>query len=113
MEFATQSPAHLISGGKDVQNELGLFSSDSVLEILRMILAELLWLRCSQSLLGSSSLGATAHCAPSGFRTTTRANFAAWRLLVFPDSSITWVQCLLVRKADHAALRFIDGSRYL
>ena len=39
MESATQSPAHLTSGEKDVQNESGLFSSHSVLEILRMILA--------------------------------------------------------------------------
>jgi formate hydrogenlyase transcriptional activator len=39
MESAAHSPVHLISGEKDVENESGLFSSESVLDILRMILA--------------------------------------------------------------------------
>src|SRR5579863_1073218 len=39
MESATHSPAGLISSEKDGQNESGLYSSESVLNILRMILA--------------------------------------------------------------------------
>jgi len=39
MESAAQSPAHLTSSEKDVQNESGLFSLESVLDILQMILA--------------------------------------------------------------------------
>jgi formate hydrogenlyase transcriptional activator len=39
MESATHSPAHLVSSEEDAQNESALFSSQSVLDILRMILA--------------------------------------------------------------------------
>ncbi|HEV3383570.1 MAG TPA: GAF domain-containing protein, partial [Gemmata sp.] len=39
MEPATHSLAHLVSSGKDDRNESGLFSSQSVLNILRLILA--------------------------------------------------------------------------
>jgi formate hydrogenlyase transcriptional activator len=39
MESATHSPARLIPSKKEVQDESGLFSSESVLDILRLILA--------------------------------------------------------------------------
>jgi formate hydrogenlyase transcriptional activator len=39
MESATPSPAHLVLSKKDAQNESGLFSSESVLNILRLIFA--------------------------------------------------------------------------
>jgi len=39
MESAIHSPARLISSNKEVRNEPGLFSSESVLDILRLILA--------------------------------------------------------------------------
>src|SRR5580658_807574 len=39
MESATQSPAPRVSSEKKLQNESALFSSKSVLDILRMILA--------------------------------------------------------------------------
>jgi len=39
MESATDCPVHPMSSETDVQNESGLFSSESVLDILRMILA--------------------------------------------------------------------------
>ena len=39
MESAKQSPAQLVLGEKDTQNESGLLSSESVLNILRLILA--------------------------------------------------------------------------
>jgi len=37
MERATQSPAQILSGVKRAQNESGLFSSESVLGILKLI----------------------------------------------------------------------------
>ena len=39
MASATHSPAHLVSTEKALPDESGLFSSESVLDILRMILA--------------------------------------------------------------------------
>src|ERR1700722_4089807 len=39
MESAIQSPAKLVSGRNDTQNAAGLLSSESVLHILRLILA--------------------------------------------------------------------------
>jgi hypothetical protein len=87
MASIEQANSRRMSSDRDPHNQSGLLSSESVLKILRLILAGAPLEKCSPSLRSWWSHAATERCAPSGFPAIMSGSCTARRLPVFPDSS--------------------------